>query len=234
MDVQRQKPADDIPAHIIGRGRDDVKQPLKVQPHFMPPQKAGGRGNGGEGRGEYRPRIQSQKKMDHGGIAGQDHNRAAARVDPCAVRQLLQKHAEGLHSCVLQMRQVSRRFHGIGDPGEDIGAVGGLAVYGSFFTDDRTGIQVDQLHDHGGGAVVHRKAVMAGGGIACFHIRDHPVVFPVDQRDGDIESCVPAKGIEPAQYLQREGDRFIAEGIQRQPDPPVIADGYLLRGHFQG
>jgi hypothetical protein len=41
------------------------------------------------------------------------------------------------------------------------------------------------------------------------------------------------KGIELAQYLQRKGDRIVAQGIQRQFNSPLVADIDLLCGHFQ-
>ena len=70
-------------------------------------------------------------------------------------------------------------------------------------------------------------------GVPGLHIGDDPVMRPADHGDRNIKISLPAQGIEPAQHRQRQGHILIAQGLKRQPDALVIADGQFFRGHLQ-
>ena len=228
VQIQLHQAADNIAAYIIGSGGDDIDKPRKIQTQFAGPEKARVGADGGIGGCKNRPGIQPQQEMDHGSIAGYDHNGKGCGVNTGGSRQLIQKLAQRMGRGLLQLRYMAAIFQGVGDAGEDIGAVGNLAADNSFFPNHRAGVQIDQLHHQGGGAIVQGQAVVVGGGIAGFHIRYHPVLFPMHQGNGDIKSRISAQGIELAKHLQREGDGRIAQGLERQFDSLLIAEGEFL------
>ena len=128
------------------------------------------------------------------------------------------------------MRGILQR---IGNAGQDICSISSLAVYFFFLGDDRAGIQIDQLHHDGRGAIVHRQTIMPLPPVTGFHSGNDPIGFTVDKRYGNIIAAVPAHGIELTQNRKRNRNILIAVFTQCQPDPLLIADRHFLRGHLK-
>ena len=102
-------------------------------------------------------------------------------------------------------------FKAVSDAGQNVRSVGYLTVYNFFFCDERAGIQVDQLHQDRGGAIVHRKPVMVMALVARFHMGHDPVVFSMNKGHRNIEICVPAHGVEGPQDVQGNRHMFMAK-----------------------
>ena len=124
-------------------------------------------------------------------------------------------------------------FKAVSDTGQNVRSVGYLTVYKLFFCDEGAGIQVDQLHQDRGRAIVHRKPVMVMALVTRFHMGHDSVVFSVNKGHRNIEIRVPAHGVENPQDVQGNGHMFIAKSTQCQQDPAVITDRGFFCWHFQ-
>ena len=171
--------------------------------------------------------------MDHGGISGQDHQGALAGIDPGTFRQRVHQAFQRLYRGAVQVTGMIRPFHGIGDAGQNIASVGALSIDSLSLPCHGTGIQIHQLHDDGGGTIVHRQTVVMLSRIPGFYVGNGPIMFPAHQRNGDIKIRLSAQRIKLSQNRQRDDHMFEPQMFQRQADAFFIAGRRLFRGHFE-
>ena len=233
MQIQRQQSADDVSADVVGRGRNHIYHSVECHAQLTARVKAGIGHNRGVGRSKYRPCVQLQKEVDHGGVAGKNHGGAAGGVDSGTLCQFRKQGIKGLHRRTLKLCHVGGIFHGIGNTGEYVRAEGDLPVHSLCLINDTAGVHVNKRHHNGGRAVVHSQPVVLGTGVTGFHISDDPVTVSENERYGNIKVRVPAQGIKLPKHLQRQGNALIAEGFQSQTDSFFITDGNFFCGHLQ-
>ena len=58
--------------------------------------------------------------MDHGGVAGEDHDRAFGRLDAGCFRDTIKQILKGSNRCLMQIIFMRRIFHGIGNASQNI------------------------------------------------------------------------------------------------------------------
>ena len=92
-------------------------------------------------------------------------------------------------------------FKAVSDTGQNVRSVGYLTVYNFFFCDNRSGVQINQLHQDRGGAIVHRKPIMVMALVARFHMGHDPVVLSVDKGHRNIKIRIPTHGVDRPQDM---------------------------------
>ena len=78
--------------------------------------------------------------MNHGRVAGDDHDRTAADFDVGLRSQLSDQRLKGFNRDFLKVIRMSGILHGIRDASENIGSVGALPVGAAYLCNDSPGI----------------------------------------------------------------------------------------------
>ena len=131
----------------------------------------------------HRPRIDSQKQVQHGAVGRHSDLPDRFPPDPGLPADFSDHGVHRFHNCPLQLpRTLLRMLHFIGDPAEHIQTEGLLGVNLRGIRQNFTGLHIHQRTDHSGGADIHRSTVifclMARHNIHDAALPDHRRVLP--------------------------------------------------------
>ena len=225
-----QQAADDVPAQIVGGGGEAVNGPGNAKPQFPAPHQSRMLHHRAEGGMEQAEGIQSQQKVNHGGVTADDHGTDLLRKDSRLGADRIHKGIQGIHSNRLKLLAVLGIVLGVENPAEDFVTVGTLTVAHRILCQNAAGSKIHQPHHHCGTSQVHRSTITGQCGI--------PRLCPYNFPTACFFQHSDRKGFQPQNFIvflhHRDGylrfHSLCRQGIQAALDVICVVRIHILHG----